>query len=123
MKEQLEICTHDAKRQIKEITSKVEGQVIQQVLKCSSGVLGLKFLGFVKSLISEISSFSQCRLPEQNRKCVIKQITLIFNMNFICSLGAFDMYIKFTLKKIFSRLCLNFTATVHESTHRYAPNL
>lgn len=27
MKEQLEVCTHDAKRRIKEITAKVEGQV------------------------------------------------------------------------------------------------
>ena len=29
VKEQLEIYTHDAKRQIKEITSKVEGQVMK----------------------------------------------------------------------------------------------
>ena len=29
VKEQLEIHTHDAKRQIKEITSKVEGQVMK----------------------------------------------------------------------------------------------
>ena len=29
VKEQLEIYTHDAKHQIKEITSKVEGQVIK----------------------------------------------------------------------------------------------
>ena len=52
VKEQLEICTHDAKRRIKEITAKVEGQV-----RCyASGCKGLFTLGIFGVIFVALSN-------------------------------------------------------------------
>ena len=56
-----------------------------------------------------IFSFSQCKVPEQIGKYVIKWMT-VFEMLLKYLLGAFDMHIKFTLKwvvKFYQEFSLN----------------